>query len=369
MRRDVFAVTMIVGVACAMAWAEEATKTEQPAIPAIQTTSNAAPTEAAAAPAPSGPAPKISFDQTTYDFGTTSQVDQVAGKFTFKNSGEAVLELKKPTTSCGCTVAKLQPETLKPGETGELSFTLNIGMSKGHIEKHITVPSNDPQTPSVNLTIKADIKPTFEINPQQINLGDLHQGITTNAVVTIKRVDGKKLAISKVEPSNPTLTAKIQPSENPDEQSAQILIEAKADGAPRRFTDSVKIFTEATDKPAFIVTVVGRVIGDIALTPEALFWGISDPSNWPGPSPEVMTTRKVTVASTKNEPLELRNVTSTVKELTLEVETVETGKTYTVLAKLSQPPAESERGTISFETNYASQPKVDLPVIINVLKR
>src|ERR1043166_2107502 len=73
------------------------------------------------APAASQPAPKIQFDKTVYDFGNTSMVQQLTGTFTFENTGVGVLELKKPTTSCGCTVASVKPETLRPEEhTSEL---------------------------------------------------------------------------------------------------------------------------------------------------------------------------------------------------------------------------------------------------------
>src|SRR6187431_496760 len=74
--------------------------------------------------------PKIQFDQTVYDFGTTSLVDRVSGTFTFKNVGDGTLKINKPTTSCGCTVAGVKPDVLQPGEKGELAFSLNLGTVK-----------------------------------------------------------------------------------------------------------------------------------------------------------------------------------------------------------------------------------------------
>src|SRR5690349_392326 len=61
------------------------------------------------------PAPKIQFDSTLYDFGTTSLVQSVSGTFTFHNAGDGVLKIQEPKPSCGCTVAKLSSDTLKPG--------------------------------------------------------------------------------------------------------------------------------------------------------------------------------------------------------------------------------------------------------------
>src|SRR6185369_9558232 len=110
-------------------------------------------------------APKIQFVETVYDFGKTSQVENVTGVFKFKNTGDATLKLEAPKPSCGCTVAELKPDTLAPGESGELTFTLNLGNAKAQMEKHIEVASNDPLTPDVSLTIKVDYTPLYELNP------------------------------------------------------------------------------------------------------------------------------------------------------------------------------------------------------------
>ncbi|MGD0652672.1 MAG: DUF1573 domain-containing protein [Verrucomicrobiia bacterium] len=113
-------------------------------------------------------APKIQFDQTVYDFGKTSQVASVSGVFKFKNTGDGLLKVEPPKPSCGCTVAGLKPDTLPPGETGELPFTLSLGQVKAQFEKHIAVKSNDPQTPEVSLTIKVDYTPLYDINPMTL---------------------------------------------------------------------------------------------------------------------------------------------------------------------------------------------------------
>jgi hypothetical protein len=113
-------------------------------------------------------APKIQFDQTVYDFGKTSQVATVSGVFKFKNAGDGILKVEPPKPSCGCTVAELKPDTLQPGETGELPFTFNLGLYRATLEKHIAVRSNDPQTPEVSLTIKADYTPLYDINPMTL---------------------------------------------------------------------------------------------------------------------------------------------------------------------------------------------------------
>src|ERR1700690_4584809 len=103
MNRKLIPMMLSVGILCSLSRAQDSNKP-------------------AAAAAPAGPAPKISFDKTVYDFGTTSMVQSLTGTFTFHNDGPGVLEVKKPTTSCGCTVAGVKPDSLKQGEKGELGF-------------------------------------------------------------------------------------------------------------------------------------------------------------------------------------------------------------------------------------------------------
>ena len=318
---------------------------------------------------PAGPAPKLQFDSTVYDFGATSLVESVTGTFTFHNAGDAELKLQKPVPSCGCTVASVKPDVLKPGEKGELVFTLRLGGNRGHVEKHINVPSNDPQSPNINLAIKTELVQILEVTPAQVMIGDIRQGTTTNVTVQVRRTDGKALSILKAEVTgNSVLRARVEPWDT--NQTAKVIIEVVGEGQPRRFSDQVKISIDGNTQVVASIPVQGQLMGDVNITPEQVFWGIPDPERWPGTYPEAMTTRRITVtAGQPGKPLEIQNVTSSLKEVSIELVTVEKGKTYILVAKLTVAPKEPTRGTISFDTNVPSQPKIVVPVTINVLKR
>lgn len=313
--------------------------------------------------------PKIVFDKTVYDFGTTSMVQSLVGTFTFSNAGTGELKLEKPSVSCGCTVASVKPDVLKPGEKGELVFTLNVAGIRGHTEKLITVPSNDPDNPQVRLILKADVKQLFEANPSQVLIGDLPQGSRTNLTIQIRRTDGQKLVITKTETSGSAVKAELQPVENAPDQM-QLVVTVDGQGAPRRLSEWVRLYADEASSPTLHISLYGRLIGDITLTPEALFWGIPYVENWPGPQPDLMTTRRLVVAVTKPDvKLEVKNPTCNLAGMQLEVQPVEPGRSVAIVAKLTEPPKESQRGVISFETNLPTNPRVEVPVTINVLRR
>jgi hypothetical protein len=304
--------------------------------------------------------PKIKFDQTVYDFGKTSQVERVSGTFTFHNVGDGVLKMGKPTTSCGCTVAGVKPEVLQPGEKGELSFTLNLGRSRAVLQKQITVDSNDPDNPKTLLTVKADYTPLYDIVPVSFFF-NVHKGEITNVTARVTRTDGKAFTVTKIKPTQTWIDAKAEPDPSAN-QSVRITATLKPEGTPRYFSEFLNVFVDESEQPAFNVTFSGRLMGDLTMTPESLYWPITDPD-------KALTTRRIVVKSSLPDKLGVKNVTSTLKDLNVEAVPKEDGKTLELVAKLVSVPDRTTNGVIRFETNIPSQPKIEVPVWINVIKK
>jgi hypothetical protein len=317
-----------------------------------------------------GGTPSIKFDSEVYDFGKTSRVSAVTGTFTFTNVGDGVLTIQRPNTSCGCTVAGVKPETVKPGEKGELTFTLNVGNIRGHTEKTITVPSNDPKNPMVKLTIKADVQQIFELQPSTLYVGDIRMGEETNLTVSVKRTDGEKLKILKSEMSSEMVSAEVVPGEDAEGQTATINVKIKGVGQARRFGESLRFYAEETPQPSFTILASGRLMGDLAMQPEVLVWPVPSADRFPGPTPEATTTRRIKVTSTRaGRKLELSNVAASVPQIKVEVVTLEEGQSYEIIAKLPEAPQDTLRCAITFDTNFSEQPKAFVPVTVTVLKR
>jgi len=313
--------------------------------------------------------PKIQFDQTVYDFGKTSQVANVSGVFMFKNTGDGILKVEPPKPSCGCTVAELKPDTLAPGATGELAFTLNLGVSRATLEKHIAVRSNDPQTPDVSLTIKVDYTPLYDVNPMTL-APNLAFGVNdATQFTTITRTDGKPLRIVKLDTSKPWIKATVEPDAKADETNARIRIAVQRDGSPRRFNEYVQVYTaEQTNTPASSIYLYGQIMGEVSLSPEALYWSVPDTTNTPSARPEAQTTQRLTIRSAAGQTIELKNPQSSIKGINVELVPKEVGKVYELVARLDEVPASTVSGNVSFETSVAAQPKIEVPVIINVFK-
>ncbi len=314
-------------------------------------------------------APKIQFDQTVYDFGKTSQVAAVSGVFKFKNAGDALLKVQPPSPSCGCTVTELKPDTLPPGATGELPFTLNLGLHRATLEKHIVVRSNDPQTPEVSLVIKVDYTPLYEISPLAL-VPNLPMGVVaTNQFATITRTDGKPLRIARLDASKPWITATVEPGVSADAATARICVTIQREGPPRRFSEFVHVYAaEQTNAPVSSLYLYGQVMGEVSLSPEALYWSVADATNAPTERPEAQVLRRVTIRSADGKAIEVKNPQSTIKGIKVELVPKEAGTVYELVARLDEMPASSVSGNLSFETSVTAQPMIEVPVIVNVFK-
>ncbi|MDB6066278.1 MAG: hypothetical protein JWR26_2486 [Pedosphaera sp.] len=316
-------------------------------------------------------APKLQFNQTLYDFGKTSQVETVSGVFKFKNVGDDILKLEPPKPSCGCTVASLTSDTLKPGESGELAFTLNLGRARATMEKHISVKSNDPLTPEATLSITVDYTPLYDITPMTLapNLAFGVDEIDQYANVT--RTDGKPLHILKLDPSKPWITAKMEAGTKGDASTARIHIIIQRDGPPRRYNEYVHVYVDDQTNiniPTSTIYLYGQVMGEVSVSPESLYWSVTDAAQPPGERPEALVVRRLTVRSADGKIFEMKNAQSTIPGIHVEVISKESGKAYELVAKLNDMPTKTVSGTVSFETSVAAQPRMEIPVIVNVFK-
>ena len=313
--------------------------------------------------------PRLEFEKTTIDFGKVSQVATVTGVFKYKNTGDGTLKIQPPKPSCGCTVAELKPDTLAPGESGELPFTLNLGIYRAVLEKHIAVTSNDPKTPEIGLSIKVDYTPLYELLPVTVS-PNLAFGVNqASEVTTLTRNDGKPLRIVRLVTSKPWIQAAVEPGAAADAPAAKIRISIEREGAPRRFNEYVHIYaSDETNTPVSSIYLYGQMMGEVSLTPEALYWSVTGVPAPGAERPESLVVRRITIRSAAGEPLVVSKARSTIPGMTVELVTKEPGKVFELIARLETIPAATVSGAVSFDTSVASQPHLDVPAVVNVFK-
>ena len=87
--------------------------------------------------------PVMEIEPEEFDFGGVQQNQELVHEFTVKNVGTEDLEIRRISTSCGCTAAVPADRVVRPGESTVLEVVLETRKYKGVIDKSVSVASND----------------------------------------------------------------------------------------------------------------------------------------------------------------------------------------------------------------------------------
>jgi hypothetical protein len=107
--------------------------------------------------------PQIEITPSSFNFGEIEYGIIAEHVFHLKNLGSETLEIKRLSTSCGCTSAEVDKEVISTGEQIELKVIYNTGLmsgahARGRQERIIYIKTNDPVNPQVEVTISALVR-------------------------------------------------------------------------------------------------------------------------------------------------------------------------------------------------------------------
>jgi hypothetical protein len=128
---------------------------------------------AASAQVPEVLAPKIVCDEPVFDFGERSNSDFVEHAYVIRNEGNLSLEIRGVRATCGCTAVKPDDNVVPPGGETKIQSRLDLRGRRGMQIKTITVQSNDPQTPNLNLQMRGTAVEGLRAQPSTLFFGRL----------------------------------------------------------------------------------------------------------------------------------------------------------------------------------------------------
>lgn len=100
----------------------------------------------------------ISFENTTYNYGTIKPGAEGTRFFTVKNTGDKPLIISNVKASCGCTTPEFSQDPIMPGKTAKIKVGYNTALV-GAFDKSIEVMSNDPMNGRMQIFIKGNVDP------------------------------------------------------------------------------------------------------------------------------------------------------------------------------------------------------------------
>jgi hypothetical protein len=254
----------------------------QKAKPAAKTTPK--PAEVKSDAAKSEAVPRLTIVEPVKDYGTVAKGEKLDWAFLVKNTGTADLQIISAKPGCGCTVADYD-KVIKPGETGRVTAHVDTTAFAGPIAKSVTLETNDPSTPTSQLTIHAVVKPYVEAYPAGFVRYNMLQGDAETESVTLYSEEDDPFEITKIEApegnwvkvTSTKIASEAEKAPNVGKPGqAQYKLAITVGGPDARvgpLYDKIKITTNSKHQPEYLISLSGVIRPTYRVEPVALNFG------------------------------------------------------------------------------------------------
>lgn len=302
--------------------------------------------------------PKIQFQEDFFDFGKIDQQKTVEHIFKFKNAGNADLKIDNLKSSCSCTGALITSKVIPPGDSGEIKVAFSSKSFQGEVKRSVLVFSNDPDNGKYTLNIKSNVQAFLEANPQRIDFGSLKNGESVSRGLAVKNLINEPVTIKEVKTDIKDIkVGEFEKEINPNEETT-INLTLTSSSLPGSFFGNMEITTVQHSDKKLIVSVTGKILGDITLTPDNLYFGIVKKGG--------KSEQKIKIVNNSNSAIKLLEVKSNLEFIKLNF----SGKTLLpkenielTLSLLPVAPAGSFNGKIDIKTDSKTQPLLSAKLV------
>ncbi|MES1245011.1 MAG: DUF1573 domain-containing protein [Acidobacteriota bacterium] len=304
--------------------------------------------------------PKAVATEPIKDIGVVAKGEKAAYDFAIRNEGDAPLQVQEVRAACGCTVADYD-KVIAPGQTGKIRVSVDTTTFNGAIAKGVTVFLNDPATPQMELTIRAQVEPFIKAKPGYARFitvqGESKEG---TIVQTLWTPDKSPMKIVKVESPYPYLKVEFHEAkaeeklkEIEDQQQWKVEMHLMNEAPVGPLTETVKVYTDSPKQKLVQIPISGFVRPIVAVTPPIANFGpvtIKEPLR-----------KSINVKSFATEPIKLTGVQSSVEGIDARIEPVEDGREYQVWVTVKPEIVKGKfDGKLFLTTDSVKIPRIEI---------
>lgn len=310
-------------------------------------------------------APKIVFDETSYDGGEIIEGEKLPHEFKFRNEGKGVLTLTNVRSTCGCTVAKPDKKNYNPGEEGTIKVIFNSHGYKGNVIKTVNVFTNDPLQPKISLTLKCFVKKYIDFNPRFLSFGNINMGSKKTMSMIFRGGVEKQFKITKIEfpvQLKDITTYKITKLPNEDKVSAykvDITINPKK-VTMQSFGYSFLVHTDSKHVPVIPIQIRGVFVGPISYFPKAVNYTLKRGTYFVY-TINLYSDKKFIIKSARF------NGKESDKGVRVKVNEIKRNSVYSITLFSNSPLLQGVHGQLIINTSLNEQSRIILPVNVRVL--
>ena len=313
-------------------------------------------------------APRLTLVEPLKDFGTVPKGEKIDWSFEIKNTGAADLEILAAKPACGCTVADFD-KVIKPGGVGKVTAHVDTTNFAGPISKGITLETNDPNTPSAQVTISAIVKPYVEAYPVGYVRFNMLQGEVEKQSLTLYTEESEPFEIVNIDAPQDWIKVETKKLEGAElvpsvgrKGANQYKLDVTVGGPDAKIgplAEKIKITTNSKHQPEYWVSLSGVVRPPFRVDPSGVNFGEVAPS-------DSAATRTISIRSNNVKTpgtFAVTKVESGVAGVTANVTPTDRAGEFAVtlqVAKDAKPGALD--GNVTVYTNDTAKPTVVIPV-------
>ncbi len=207
---------------------------------------------------------RIKFSEDFWDFGSIPKESVVKHDFVFKNTGSDTLVITRVKPTCGCTTAPLSSDKIAPGETAEISASLNTKKLHGTVKKSILIDSNDPIRPYLKISFKARINDTLATIQSSPHVADfkIFKG-SDKAKFTLNIINRGSDPVDLIildKPPDDILRASFKDNSLASGDSTILELEVMTELSPGPFVSSLTLEAEGIPDSRMTIPIKGTVV-------------------------------------------------------------------------------------------------------------
>ncbi len=222
-------------------------------------------------------APTLTINTTELDLGTVERGTVARTSVTLTNVGDEPLELKDIKSSCPCTTAELPPlnkRVIAPGASLELPIAYDTKDRYGDVGSTIVLYTNDPKQPTTLVNLGLTVESLVVYSPDTGVAWSLApRGGTVTTPLTIMAGDETaSIELLELSMEKPGVTPNAETTVENNRSQINVQFTIDPDVPMGMMENQVHARVRIGEKETTVsVAVRGGIIGDVLITPPAIF--------------------------------------------------------------------------------------------------
>lgn len=299
--------------------------------------------------------PRLVLPESSYDFGSIPQGQQVVHDFVVRNEGGSDLTIHKIAPSCGCTVSTLSSSIIKPGGAETIHVVFDSTGFLGKKNKVVTIVSNSSDSSEAVIKLTGAVVSGVALSPERLDFGEISPAAslaTRTREFSVEATDED----ARLQATATSLSKFISVRRVRAEPRRITFSVVLNEGAPKGdLRDRLVVEFDGGGRNAVNVPITASILSDLRITPATVSFGLIS-----GTQP---VERRLRFENNSGRPVEIEGVVSSDPAVSASVIDLNSGRNGVIVVTLDPRKVRGDlRANVEFKTSHPSEPVVSLSV-------